>query len=85
MPEPITTVSVRRLLVLGHTVTDGLNVWETAGPSPSTYLWGVIVQAPDAGTIAVAPTEEQAREGAKKLCDEQGWLLIDDSHPGVVN
>jgi len=84
MVDAVTTVSVRRLVILGHVVTDGVSVWETAAVNPSP-LWGVVVQAPDAGTIAVAPTEQQAREGAEKLCREQGWVLIDDSHPSALN
>lgn len=83
MSEPITTVSVRRLAILGHTVTDGTLIWETAAVNPPP-MWGVIVNSGDGGACGLAPDEESARRAAEAMCREHGWTLI-TTGSGAVN
>lgn len=75
MPGQITTVTVKPVVILSQTITDGVVLFESRLAEPIA-TWGVIVNSGDGGACGLAPNETTARRAAEAMCLENGWMLV---------
>ncbi|MFS8120883.1 hypothetical protein QD336_00515 [Rhizobium sp. BR 250] len=68
-----TTISVRPIVVMSQTFTDGVEMFETASQHRG---WGIFIIGPDMNIAGTAPNRQAAIDAATELAMQQGWKVI---------
>ncbi|MFB9950996.1 hypothetical protein ACFFP0_19280 [Rhizobium puerariae] len=68
-----TLISIRPVIVISQTFTDGERQYETA---TAHKAWGVFVKGPDLDVVGTAPNRMAAVDAAASLAEQNGWRIV---------